>query len=51
MPARRIGWRMESRVVRGVVIVGVGEDEAIVVVGGMDMGVRMVEDSTGGRGC
>ena len=29
MPARRIGWRMERRVVRGVVIVGTGEDEAI----------------------
>lgn len=31
MPARRMGWRMERRVVRGVVIVGMGEDEAIVV--------------------
>lgn len=30
MPARRMGWRMERRVVRGVVIVGMGEDEAIV---------------------
>ena len=41
MPARRIGWRMERRVVRGVVIVGTGEDEAIVVVGGME---RIGED-------
>ena len=37
MPARRIGWRMQRRVVRGVVIVGTGEDEAIVVVGGDEM--------------
>ena len=37
IPARRIGWRMERRVVRGVVIVGTGEDEAIVVVGDMEM--------------
>ena len=37
IPARRIGWRIERRVVRGVVIVGTGEDEAIVVVGDMEM--------------
>ncbi len=37
MPARRIGWRMERRVVRGVVIVGTGEVEAMVVVGGGEM--------------
>ena len=36
MPARRIGWRMERRLVRGVVIVGTGEDEAIVVVLGVE---------------
>ena len=40
MPARRIGWRMERRVVRGVVIVGTEEDEAIVVVGGIAMSVE-----------
>ena len=37
MPARRMGWRMERRVVRGVVIVGIGVDEAIVVVGGVEI--------------
>ena len=37
MPARRMGWRMERRVVRGVVIVGIGVDEAIVVVGGVEL--------------
>ena len=36
MPARRIGWRMERRVVRGVVIVGIEEDEAIALVGGVE---------------
>ena len=36
MPARRMGWRMERRVVRGVVIVGTGEVEAIVMVGGVE---------------
>lgn len=37
MPARRIGWRTERRVVRGVVIVGTGDDEAIVAVGAVEM--------------
>lgn len=41
MPARRMGWRMERSVVRGVVIVGTGEDEAIVVVGDIQTGGRM----------
>lgn len=45
MPARRMGWRMERRVVRGVVIVGTGEDEAIVSVGGVGMIGRAKEDS------
>ena len=37
MPARRIGWRMERRVVRGVVIVGIAEDEAIFMAGGVEI--------------
>ena len=41
MPARRMGWRMERSVVRGVVIVGTGEDEVIVVVGDIQTGGRM----------
>ena len=45
MPARRMGWRMERRVVRGVVIVEMGEDEAIVGGGGVGMSGRMEEDS------
>ena len=44
MPARRMGCRMERRVVRGVVIVGTGEDEAIVSVGRVEMIGRAKED-------
>ena len=36
MPARRMGWRMERRVVRGVVIVGTEEGEAIALVVGVE---------------
>jgi len=34
MPARRMGWGIERRWVRGVVRVGVGEEGRIVAVGG-----------------
>lgn len=34
MPASRMGWRIERRVVRGVVIVGRGPVGGIVVAGG-----------------
>ena len=44
MPARRMGWRMERRDVKGVVIVGTGEDEAIVWVGGVERSRRAKED-------
>ena len=45
MPARRMGWRMERRVVRGVVIVGTGADEAIIWVGGVGTIGRVKEES------
>ena len=49
MPARRMGWRMERRVVRGVVIVGTGEDEAIVWVGGVRVIGRVKEEEREGK--
>lgn len=45
MPARRMGWGMERRVVRGVVRVGVGVGEDIV---GRDGGFEY--EMEGGRG-
>ena len=45
MPARRMGWRMERRVVRGVVIVGTGADEAIIWVRGIGIIGRVKEES------
>lgn len=44
MPARRMGWVVERRVVKGVVRVGVGED-----IGGMDRGGYCICGVEGGR--